>query len=144
MERLTKSDVFAELAIKDMIPIDMRQLSAIYHKLRLYEDTGITPDEFEIINQEYTKMARELSILRGRLTRETSEKRNDEITVGELIKLLNKNENKRGASGKERILSIEINGVSYGYVTSAELDGWGDGLITDICLKLETEMTGSI
>ena len=66
MERLTKSDVFAELAIRDMIPVDMRQLSAIYHKLRLYEDTGITPDEFEIINQEYTKMARELSILRGR------------------------------------------------------------------------------
>lgn len=66
MKRLTKSDVFAELAVRDMIPIDMQQLSAIYHKLRLYEDTGITPDEFEIINQEYTRMARELSILRGR------------------------------------------------------------------------------
>ncbi len=66
MKRLTERDVFAELAIKDMVPIDMRKLSAMYHKLRLYEDTGITPEEFEIINQEYTRMARELSILHGK------------------------------------------------------------------------------
>ena len=66
MKRLTKDDMFAELAIRDMLPIDMQQLAAIYHTLRLYEKTGITPDEFEIINQEYTRMAREISILRGR------------------------------------------------------------------------------
>ena len=62
-----------------------------------------------------------------------------EVTVSDLIKLLDKQENKRGASGKERILSVEVNGEYIGYITSAKLDGWGDGLITDVCLELETE-----
>lgn len=62
-----------------------------------------------------------------------------EVTVSDLIKLLNKDVNKRGASGKERILSIQINGEFLGYITSAKLDGWGDGLVTDVCLELETE-----
>lgn len=63
-ERLTKSDILAEMAIKELIYIDMDRLSRMYHRLRLYEATGITPDEFEIINQEYTKMAHELEMLR--------------------------------------------------------------------------------
>ncbi len=67
MERLT-TDIMAEMAIKEMISIDMQQLSRMYHRLRLYEVTGITPDEFAIIDQEYTKMARELSMLRGQRT----------------------------------------------------------------------------
>ena len=63
-----------------------------------------------------------------------------EVTVSDLIKLLDKEENKRGgATGKERILSISVNGEFLGYITSAKLDGWGDGLITDACLELETE-----
>ena len=63
-----------------------------------------------------------------------------EVTVSDLIKLLDKDENKRGgASGKERILSIQINGEFLGYITSAKLDGWGDGLITDVCLEVETK-----
>lgn len=63
-----------------------------------------------------------------------------EVTVSDLIKLLDKDENKRGgASGKERILSIQINGEFLGYITSAKLDGWGDGLVTDVCLEVETE-----
>ena len=62
-----------------------------------------------------------------------------EVTVSDLIKLLDKQENKRGASGKERILSVKVNGEYIGYITSAKLDGWGDGLITDVCLELETE-----
>ena len=62
-----------------------------------------------------------------------------EVTVSDLIKLLDKEENKRGASGKERILSVKVNGEYIGYITSAKLDGWGDGLITDVCLELETE-----
>ena len=61
------------------------------------------------------------------------------VTASDLIKLLDKQENKRGASGKERILSVEVNGEYIGYITSAKLDGWGDGLITDVCLELETE-----
>lgn len=62
-----------------------------------------------------------------------------EVTVSDLIKLLDKEENKRGASGKERILSVKVNGECIGYITSAKLDGWGDGLITDVCLEVETE-----
>lgn len=61
------------------------------------------------------------------------------VTVSGLIKLLDKQENKRGASGKERILSVKVNGEYIGYITSAKLDGWGDGLVTDVCLELETE-----
>ena len=62
-----------------------------------------------------------------------------EVTVSDLIKLLDKEENKRGASGKERILSVKVNGEYIGYITSAKLDGWGDGLVTDVCLELETK-----
>lgn len=62
------------------------------------------------------------------------------VTVSDLIKLLDKEGNKRGgATGKERILSIQVNGEFIGYITSAKLDGWGDGLITDVCLEVETE-----
>ena len=62
------------------------------------------------------------------------------VTVSDLIKLLDKEENKRGgASGKERILTIQVNGKFIGYITSAKLDGWGDGLVTDVCLEVETE-----
>ena len=64
---------------------------------------------------------------------------NNTITVSDLITLLDKDENKRGgASGKERMLSVEVNGEFMGYITSAKLDGWGDGLITDVCLELQT------
>ena len=63
-----------------------------------------------------------------------------EVTVSDLIKLLDKEKTRRGgASGKERILSVQVNGEHIGYITSAKLDGWGDGLITDVCLELETE-----
>lgn len=54
------------------------------------------------------------------------------VTVSNLIKLLDKEGNKRGDSGKERILSAKVNGEYIGYITSAKLDGWGDGLITDV------------
>ena len=64
----------------------------------------------------------------------------DKVTVSDLIKLLDKEENRRGgATGKERILSIKVNGKFIGCITSAKLDGWGDGLITDVCLEVETE-----
>lgn len=61
------------------------------------------------------------------------------ISVSDLISLLDNEENKRGASGKERMLSIQVNGKCFGYLKSAKLDGWGDGLITDVCLEVETE-----
>lgn len=62
-----------------------------------------------------------------------------EMTVNELIRLLNKEENKTGgATGKERILSLQVNGEYIGYITSAKLDCYGDGLVTDVCLELTT------
>lgn len=70
------------------------------------------------------------------------ERRSDieNVTVSDLIKLLDKEGNRRGgATGKERILSIQVNGEFIGYITSAKLDGWGDGLVTDVCLEVETE-----
>lgn len=62
------------------------------------------------------------------------------VTVSDLIKLLDKEGNRRGgATGKERILSIQVNGEFIGYITSAKLNGWGDGLVTDVCLEVEAE-----
>ena len=61
------------------------------------------------------------------------------LTVPELVKLLNTESNKYGASGKPRELSLKVNGEYIGYVSSAKLDGWGSGLIADVCLKIETE-----
>lgn len=69
-------------------------------------------------------------------------KSKENITVRKLVELLNKEENMTGgASGKERILGLYINGNRFGYVTSAKLDGWGDGLVTDVYLELETEVS---
>lgn len=65
-----------------------------------------------------------------------------EITVSELISLLDKEGNRRGASGKERMLGLYVNGKYFGYITSANLDGWGDGLVTDVFLELTTERDG--
>ena len=61
------------------------------------------------------------------------------MTVNEIIKLLDKEENKYGgATGKERELKISINGEFLGSIESAKLDGWGDGLVTDVTLELKT------
>lgn len=62
-----------------------------------------------------------------------------EVAVIELISLLDEDVNKRGSSGKERMLSVKVNGGFFGYITSARLDGWADGLITDVCLELRTD-----
>ena len=64
------------------------------------------------------------------------------MTVNEIIKLLDKEENKYGgATGKERELNLSINGEFLGTVTGAKLDGWGDGLITDVTLELQVEQS---
>ena len=62
-----------------------------------------------------------------------------DITVKDLINLLNKGENIYGASGKERQLDISINGECIGYVRSINLDGWGDGLVTDVWLEIKAD-----
>jgi hypothetical protein len=62
------------------------------------------------------------------------------MTVNEIINLLDKKENKYGGTtGKERELNLSVNGNFIGAITSAKLDGWGDGLITDVTLKVEVD-----
>lgn len=82
MERLTTDDIIPEMAIREMVSIDMQQLSRIYHRLRLYEITGITPDKFAVINQEYTKMAKELAELRQQNRWIPVSKRLPDVPVG--------------------------------------------------------------
>lgn len=65
------------------------------------------------------------------------------VTVRELVDLLNAEDNMTGGvTGKERILALCVNGKYYGHVTVAKLDGWGDGLITDVCLELNVTDDG--
>lgn len=67
----------------------------------------------------------------------------ENVTVRQLTRLLNKEENMTGgASGKERMINLYVNGKYYGNITSAKLDGWGDGLITDVCLVFTTAHDG--
>lgn len=62
-----------------------------------------------------------------------------DITVKDLINLLNKEENIYGASGKERQLGICVNGELIGYARYINLDGWGDGLVTDVWLEIKAD-----
>ena len=62
-----------------------------------------------------------------------------DITVKDLINLLNKKENIYSASGKERQLGISVNGECIGYVRSINLDGCGDGLVTDVLLEIKAD-----
>lgn len=62
------------------------------------------------------------------------------MTVNEIIELLDKEENKYGgATGKERELNLSVNGDFIGTITSAKLDDWGDGLVTDVTLEVEVD-----
>lgn len=63
----------------------------------------------------------------------------ENVTVSDLIALLDKPENRRTDRGTERLIQLDVNGESIGYITSAKLDGWGSGLIADIGLYLTTE-----
>lgn len=67
----------------------------------------------------------------------------ENVTVRQLVNLLNKEENMTGgATGKERTLCLYVNEKYYGNITSVKLDGWGDGLVTNVCLELNTEHDG--
>lgn len=63
----------------------------------------------------------------------------DNLTVSDLISLLDKEHNRRTASGTERILMLQVNGKCFGYLKYAKLNGYGSGLIADVCLEVETE-----
>lgn len=67
MERLTIPDEHIDGGIRRTL-INAREVRkhamTIYWQLKKYEDTGISPDQLQIINEEYQKMAKELAELR--------------------------------------------------------------------------------
>lgn len=58
------------------------------------------------------------------------------VTVSDLIKILNTKENRYGATGKPRMLNLSLNGNFSGSIESVKLDGYGDGLITDVTMEI--------
>ena len=58
------------------------------------------------------------------------------VTVSDLIKILDTKENRYGAIGKPRMLNLSLNGNFAGSVESVKLDGYGDGLITDVTMEI--------
>lgn len=58
------------------------------------------------------------------------------LTVSDLIKILDTKENRYGATGKPRMLNLSLNGNFAGSIESVKLDGYGDGLITDVTMEI--------
>lgn len=58
------------------------------------------------------------------------------VTVSDLIRILDTKENRYGATGKPRILNLSLNGNFAGSIESVKLDGYGDGLITDVTMEI--------
>ena len=58
------------------------------------------------------------------------------VTVSDLIKILDTKENRYGATGKLRMLNLSLNGNFAGSVEAVKLDGYGDGLITDVTMEI--------
>lgn len=59
------------------------------------------------------------------------------ITVDDLIKILDTEGNRYGGvTGKPRILNLSLNGNFTGSIESVKLDGYGDGLITDVTMGI--------
>lgn len=59
------------------------------------------------------------------------------ITVNDLIKILDTEGNRYGgATGKPRMLNLSLNGNFAGSIESVKLDGYGDGLITDVTMEI--------
>lgn len=63
------------------------------------------------------------------------------VTVSDLIKILDTKENRYGATGKPRILNLSLNGNFAGDIESVKLDGYGDGLITDVTMEITSHKT---
>lgn len=59
------------------------------------------------------------------------------VTVNDLIKILDTEENRYGgATRKPRMLNLSLNGNFAGSIESVKLDGYGDGLITDVTMEI--------
>lgn len=59
------------------------------------------------------------------------------VTVSDLIKILDTEGNRYGgATGKPRMLNLSLNGNFAGSIESVKLDGYGDGLVTDVTMEI--------
>lgn len=58
------------------------------------------------------------------------------VTVSDLIKILDTKENRYGATGKPRMLNLSLNGIFAGSIESVKLNGYGDGLVTDVTMEI--------
>lgn len=67
MDRLTIPDEYIDGGMRRAI-IDAREVRKhammLYWQLKKYEDTGVTPEQLKIIDEEYSRMAHELAMLR--------------------------------------------------------------------------------
>lgn len=67
MERLTIPDKHIDGKIR-MAVVDTREVKkhamTLYWQLKKYEDTGITPEQLKVIDEEYSRMSHELAMLR--------------------------------------------------------------------------------
>lgn len=122
-------------------------------KLMEYERTDLDPERVEQISESTERMEKALRDLGNgagmwteefangikQLGKTIEEEKKQEMTVIELISLLDQEKNKRTARGTERILMLQVNGECFGYITSAKLNGYGSGLIADVCLEVEAE-----
>ena len=67
MDRLTIPDEYIDGGMRRAI-IDAREVRKrammLYWQLKKYEDTGVTPEQLKIIDEEYSRMAHELEMLR--------------------------------------------------------------------------------
>lgn len=58
------------------------------------------------------------------------------VTVSDLIKILDTKKNRYGVTRKPRMLNLSLNGNFAGSIESVKLDGYGDGLITDVTMEI--------
>lgn len=59
------------------------------------------------------------------------------ITVNDLIKILDTEGNRYGgATRKPRMLNLSLNGNFVGGIENVKLDGYGDGLVTDVTMGI--------
>lgn len=104
MERLTIPDEHIDGGIRRAL-IDAKEVRkyamTIYWRLKKYEDTGITPDQLQVIEEEYTKMAKELAELR----QQNSE---NPYKVGDTVYCIEKYEDGYDCSGYRYLGEFEL------------------------------------
>ena len=120
MERLTIPDEHIDGGIRRTI-IDAREVRkhamTIYWQLQKYEETGISPAQLQVIEEEYSKMAKELEELR---------KQNRWIPVSE--RLPDYNEEVLITNGKYVTIDTRyfLENTEDGEAYTWDINGWDD------------------